>query len=135
MDYFLTYLILRLDEFSFVTASLSVIAFAAFIFLVIIHLSNNIDRESDRIILKKVKPWIKPAFVVFCVAVFLNAIVPTTKQAAVVYCLPKIVNNEQAKKMPDNLLKLANSWIDEAVSKVEKAIPEKPPDDTNSTTN
>lgn len=47
----------------------------------------------------------------------IGCFIPTTKEMAAIVIIPKIVNavsaNEQIKKMPDNLLSLANEWIEE----------------------
>lgn len=129
MDYFLTYLVLRLDHFytaTLVTAIITAVVFA----VTTIALAVNQKNKED---LGLTKPWFRAAGIVFCVFMVLSAIIPDTKQAAVIYCLPKIVNNEQVQKIPDNLLRLANSWIDEAVNKAEEVIPENSLDDTNST--
>lgn len=128
MDYFLVYLILRLDTLSCIVGISTVIAGIFFIVTILIYVLNDDEDICDR-----VKPWSKPFFIVFCVFLFSNVLVPDTKQAAVVYCLPKVVNNEQVQKIPDNLLRLANTWIDEAISKAEEAVPKKPHSDTNST--
>jgi hypothetical protein len=37
--------------------------------------------------------------------------VPTTKEMAAIIVVPKIVNNEQVKELPENVLDLANEWI------------------------
>ena len=36
---------------------------------------------------------------------------PTTKEMAAIIVVPKIINNEQVKELPDNVLDLANEWI------------------------
>jgi hypothetical protein len=127
VDYFLTYLVLRLDYLSSVTFAIA-IAFAIITILLAINQKNEGDFNLNT-------PWLKAAGVIFCIFMAFNVIIPTTKQAAIVYCLPKIVNNEQVQKIPDNLLKLTNSWIDEALSKTKKAIPKNQLIDTNATTN
>jgi ABC-type uncharacterized transport system auxiliary subunit len=38
--------------------------------------------------------------------------VPTTKEMAVIYVVPKIMNNENAKKIPDKVFKLADEWLE-----------------------
>ena len=48
-------------------------------------------------------------------------VVPTTKQMATIIVAPKIINsvanNEELKKIPNNLLKLANEWVEEQIPK------------------
>ena len=49
---------------------------------------------------------------------------PTTNQAVAIYMIPKIVNNEQVQKLPDNAMKFLNGkfeeWINGMVEKKEK---------------
>ena len=129
MDYFLVYLVLRLDYLSTATFISSIVAGIVFLIVVLVFAVNQ-KNERDR---ELTKPWLKPTAIIFCIFMFLGSMIPNTKQAAVVYCLPKIINNKQAKKIPDNLLRLANAWIDEAADKAEKVIPKNPTNDTNST--
>lgn len=46
-----------------------------------------------------------------------GALVPNSKELAAIYLIPKIVNNEQAQQLPDNLLKLVNDWAKEQSNK------------------
>jgi hypothetical protein len=48
----------------------------------------------------------------------LLVVVPTTKQAAAIYFVPKVINNKQIRKMPDKLVTLANSWMDEQIKSI-----------------
>ena len=59
------------------------------------------------------KKWLKRAVVTGLVAILVLAFVPNTKQAAVIYLLPKIANNEQVQKLPDNALKLLNAKMEQ----------------------
>lgn len=56
--------------------------------------------------------------------VLMLAFIPNTKQMAVILVTPKIANavsqNEEIKKLPDNLVNLANSWIKELKPKGEQ---------------
>ena len=49
---------------------------------------------------------------------FVGIILPTTKQAAAIYFVPKVINNKQVCKMPDKLVTLANSWMDEQIKSI-----------------
>jgi len=50
-----------------------------------------------------------------------NVFAPSFKEQAFIYLAPKIVNNEQVKKIPENALKILNTkmeqYLDEIVSK------------------
>lgn len=51
------------------------------------------------------------------VASALAVLIPSTKEMAAILIVPKLANsiasNKEIQKLPDNLLKLANSWIEE----------------------
>lgn len=55
---------------------------------------------------------------------FLSLFIPTTKEVAAIYIIPKVANNEQVQKLPDNAMKLLNAkfdqWVDEATDKKSK---------------
>jgi len=55
---------------------------------------------------------------------FLAALIPTTNQAVAIYMIPKIANNEQVQKIPDNAAKFLNTkleaWINETLKEKEK---------------
>jgi hypothetical protein len=53
--------------------------------------------------------WFAPLFLIFTVGI---GLVPTTKEMAVIYVVPKIVDNENAKKIPDKIFKLADEWLE-----------------------
>jgi large-conductance mechanosensitive channel len=50
--------------------------------------------------------------------------VPSTKTAVAIYMVPKIVNNEQVQKLPDNAMSLINGkfeeWINDMANKKNK---------------
>jgi len=54
----------------------------------------------------------------------LRSVVPSTRQMAVIVVTPKIANsvsdNKELQKLPDNIVNLANSWIDELKPKQEQ---------------
>ena len=47
-------------------------------------------------------------------------LVPSTKEFAAIYLIPKIANNEQVQKVPDNLLKLLNAKLEDWINDVGK---------------
>jgi hypothetical protein len=53
---------------------------------------------------------------VFSCATIILGIVPSTKQAVTIWLVPKMVNavqaNEQMQELPNNILNLANEWIE-----------------------
>lgn len=118
MDYFLLYLILRLDVFSHISNIAAIVAGIIFAVTLIAY-AVNYNNEKDK---KASKPWAINFGIVFIISLFFTIAVPNTKQAAVVYCLPKIVNNEQVQKLPDNLLRLANRWIDDQITETTETV-------------
>ena len=62
------------------------------------------------------KPILIPLICLLLFA-FLSVVIPTTKEAVAIYMIPKIANNEQVQKLPDNALKFLNGkfeqWIND----------------------
>ena len=52
--------------------------------------------------------------------IILVTLIPSTKEACAIYLIPKIANNEQVQKIPDNFAKLFNvkmeEWIKDTIS-------------------
>jgi hypothetical protein len=46
----------------------------------------------------------------------LGTFIPSTKEFAAIYLIPKIANNEQMKKIPDNAVKLLNAKMEEYIN-------------------
>lgn len=51
--------------------------------------------------------------------ILISCFIPTTKEFAAIYLIPKIANNEQMQKLPDNVAILLNTkmrqWIDDTM--------------------
>jgi len=66
---------------------------------------------------ERFKKFIWPFFSAGVIFLLLAMAMPDTKQMAIIYVTPKVVNsvmaNEQIKKLPSNLVGLANAWIEE----------------------
>lgn len=52
--------------------------------------------------------------------IILKVAVPTTNQFAVIYLLPKIANNEQVQKVPENFVNLLNTKMEAWIADFEK---------------
>ena len=61
-----------------------------------------------------------PPFISLMVFAFLSVAIPTTNQFAAIYLLPKIANNEQVQKLPDNAMKLLNGKMEEWINDIGK---------------
>ena len=53
------------------------------------------------------------AWAIWILAILSLVFLPTTRQMAAIIVVPKIINNKDVQKIPENILKLANGWIDE----------------------
>lgn len=115
MNYLLLYFILRLDVLSSTIFAVAVVTGILFAIALLCFMLNPEDMPGAKLIRDASKPWLKGLGIPFVIAIFLIIMIPDTKQAAVIYCLPKIVNNEQVQKIPEKLLDLSNTWLDEKI--------------------
>jgi len=94
---------------------LAVIAFlAAHIFLVCMDQYTEKDEIAAAHKTAKITGWVGiPCLFIVMLLYGILALTPTTKQMAIIYVAPKIINNEQAQKIPQKLLDLTDDWIDE----------------------
>jgi hypothetical protein len=120
MDYFLTYLILKLDDFQ-------AFLFVAAILNTIIALIMSLAGLETRI--ETMKYWIFPIIlgILIPINIILGILLPSTKQMALIYTLPKlkngavaVINDKQVQAIPDKLLKIANKQLDEWVTPLKK---------------
>lgn len=115
MSSLMVYLILILDNVQKLFIAFGIVSVITFVIMLIIICENS-DYEDD---LKRTLKWIKkPIIICFIVSILsfvISAFLPNTKQMATIIIVPKITNaisqNEELKKLPDNVLKLANEWI------------------------
>lgn len=56
----------------------------------------------------------------FCFLLVFSVLIPNTKQMAIILVAPKVINNEQVQKLPNQVLILANEWLEELRPKGEK---------------
>lgn len=70
--------------------------------------------EEKRTFLKKVLKISVPLSIVF---LLLFAVTPSTKTVAAMYVVPKVVNNENAQKLPDEMLQLFRESIKDMMPK------------------
>lgn len=66
---------------------------------------------------------VKKSFYIFSsLLVFIIVIctfLPSTKEAVAIYMIPKIANNEQLQKLPDNALRLLNTKFEEWINSID----------------
>jgi len=63
------------------------------------------------------KMWLKRFVSIAITAGLLLVFLPSTKEAVAIYLIPKIANNEQVQKVPEQALRMLNAkleqWIDD----------------------
>ena len=66
--------------------------------------------------------WIKRAVHFLMFSVSMNVLLPTEKTMAAMYLVPKLVENQEVQKIPDNLLKILNlnmeAWVNDLTEDV-----------------
>jgi cytochrome bd-type quinol oxidase subunit 2 len=67
------------------------------------------ERNSIIRLFRKIKNY---SMAIVIVALLIAIFVPNSKSIGAMYILPKIINNEDVKKVSDNLLELAVQWTD-----------------------
>lgn len=67
---------------------------------------------------EKLASYTKKLFIICCILTTLSIIIPTKEEMAILYVVPKISNNEEAQKLPSNVLKTINSYLDDLSRKV-----------------
>jgi hypothetical protein len=133
MSYLMMYLFTRIDfvhELLGVFTALGWIAIALFILIgcICFFLYSVGDDQDRKGILNFYKNSnsivnLKKAFIMTLIAAlfftFLYGAVPNMKEAAVIYLVPKIMNNENIKEMPNNFAEMLNEkikeWTDDAI--------------------
>ena len=76
--------------------------------------------DDEKTILSWIKFLLIPSVLLSFLVLVALAFIPNTKQATAIYIIPQISNNEQFKQIPDKLLDLGNSWLDELKPEVKK---------------
>ena len=72
----------------------------------------------------EMRRWIVVTTISTVMFIVLAILTPSTKEYAAIYLLPKIANNKQVQKLPDNAIKFLNAkmeaWINDLGSKEDK---------------
>jgi apolipoprotein N-acyltransferase len=61
-------------------------------------------------------------FIIASLILIIGTFLPNTKQMAVILVAPRIINNEQVQKLPNQVLELTNEWLEELKPKGVEAI-------------
>ena len=66
---------------------------------------------------RKLLLWLVPILIIFSL---IRHMVPTTNEMFVIYVVPKILNNENVKKIPGKMFKVAETWMEAEITKIKK---------------
>lgn len=117
MSHGLVYWVTRLD--SLASAGLFLVIPSTLVMIIVI--TGFAINEWGEDMEKQAKKAFKVALTTLMISAIITVFIPTTKEAAAIYLIPKIANNEDVQKMPDNVAKILNSkleeWIDDTVGK------------------
>ncbi len=86
-----------------------IIAFLTFVLSGIFKKFDNDFEGADKVN-KAIRLPLLIVLVVMIISISGRVFTPTTKQMAAIIVVPKIVNNKEAKQLPENLLALCNEW-------------------------
>ena len=113
MTKFKLYLITRLDEIKEVSCAISLIsALGVFFTFFILVMEKVLPLYTTHLILSSIFLIVIPGL--------LSILLPTKKDVALILGLNEVLNNKEAKKLPGNVLKLANDLLENAQNKVKK---------------
>ena len=128
------YFLLMLDSLKQMLMTISIIATIALVVCLIImfiaflvKVDEGDEKEKCAFVIKGTLRVFWPVFIVWLLVFTPYHFIPTTKQMAVIYVAPKIINNEAVQKLPVNILKLTNEWLEElspekVISEVKETI-------------
>jgi hypothetical protein len=114
---FSVYLITLLDGVNVFFAGLMWLS--AIILVISISASVSVCGKKDDESIKVFDRSLKVSMTsIICIIFFgvLTFLTPNTKEAAAIYLIPKIANNEEVKKLPNNLLKVINTKAEEYIN-------------------
>lgn len=63
---------------------------------------------------------LRKSIIVGLICFALTALIPSKKEAFTIYMIPKIVNNQQIKELPENALKYLNTYFKEEIKEFTK---------------
>jgi len=98
------YWITRLDNLNLFFFMVSILSFFPLCF----SLALVYELKSDGAL-----PFLRVSVLVFIISTVIIPFIPTTKEVAAMILIPKIVNNEKVKRIPDKFVTLADEWLEE----------------------
>jgi hypothetical protein len=81
--------------------------------------SDDCFRSEEKIkaTVKTDKKHVLTCFIVFCILLGISTFIPSKETIMAMYAIPPIVNNTEAQKLPENLLRFANDWLEKNTEK------------------
>jgi len=106
-----------LSSFFEFLSSIIGLAMGVFIIFLIVAYLNDDKMKPFKQILKPFKQILIILFIFFIPIVSIAILLPDTKQMCALLVVPKVINytmdNEEMKKMPDQIIKLGSEWLNE----------------------
>ena len=113
MDLFTIYLLTRLtalNDFLCMLGALSGVGFVVSMFL------TAMFSDIDRSLVSRSVWYAKLAAIVFFTVMSLKVFMPTAKEAFLIIGGAAVINNAEIQKLPDNVAKAANSFLEEYIN-------------------
>jgi muramoyltetrapeptide carboxypeptidase LdcA involved in peptidoglycan recycling len=107
MTTFELYLFTKLDLLQAILGTISILSGLVF---VAIYVIGRVEEEDKLIKMSK------KFLIGFSISTTLVVAIPNTKDMAIIYSLHYLTNNEDAKKIPDNVLKFINQELEEELT-------------------
>jgi len=107
------YLLIILDPITCISQILAIISGVLMLGAIAMFITNDLDEEAKEI----GKVGIKLSTPIFILTFLIGVFLPNTKQMAAIIMIPKMYNaiteNKQLNELPNNVVQLANDWINE----------------------
>jgi len=117
------YIITRLDAISSICIVIAALSSITAVISGIAYVANSdFDRDGRQCDCDAEKAWpiMKWGIIICLIFTPISVLIPTSKTMSMIYVLPKIANNEDVKKIPSNIAKLANEALEDMIKKVKE---------------
>jgi hypothetical protein len=102
------YWLTRLDSIITLMEIVTTISAILTIILAFVCLVTSLEGK-----LKNIHLWILSAGLLITLSLgIVRTLIPTTKEACAIYLIPRITQNENIRKLPDELAELGRDWIE-----------------------
>ena len=119
MTWQMVYWITRLDMIRVLMIVCTVFGGGGTLSYIVFWIASKVECEEEARKDRKIYKALRPTIYFFFISLMGLTFIPSTKEACAIYLIPKVVNNEEVQKVPNNALKLLNAkleeWIDEQI--------------------